>query len=232
MRHILWILAVILSVGLMACSKNNEQKSGEKAAGAQKSSAPERKLLTAEEIQAKIAEVKNAPDEPVQDDEVAVIETSMGTIVFQFYPDVAPKHCANFKKLANHGYYDNTLFHRVITGYLIQGGDILSADEDPANDGTGTPGYSLPAEFSNIHHGPGIVSMARKPTGPNTAGSQFFICLTDLPTLDGQYTVFGKVIEGMDVVNRIGSVKTGFKDRPLEDVVVYRVRVVKRDKVM
>ncbi len=232
MRHIFWILAVLLAAGLIACSKKDEQKRDQPAAESQQSSAAERKLLTADEIRAKIEEVKNAPDIPVEQDEVAVIETSMGTIVFEFFTDVAPKHSANFKKLANHGYYDNTLFHRVITGYLIQGGDILSADEDPANDGTGGPGYNLTAEFSDIHHGPGIVSMARKPTGPNTAGSQFFICLTDLPTLDGQYTVFGRVIKGMDVVNRIGSVKTGFKDRPLEDVIVYRARVVKRDQVM
>ncbi|MDD5582987.1 MAG: peptidylprolyl isomerase [Candidatus Marinimicrobia bacterium] len=152
--------------------------------------------------------------QPVKPDERAVIETPYGCIVIRFFPDVAPIHCANFKRLVNAGFYNGTTFHRVIPGFMIQGGDILSRDNNRYNDGTGGPGYTIPAEFNDIHHGPGIVSMARA-QDPNSAGSQFFICHKDAGFLDKQYTVFGEVIEGMDVVDKIANIERDKRDNPL-----------------
>ena len=126
---------------------------------------------------------------------VVVMETSMGTITIELWPDVAPKHCQSFVYLINKGFYDSLTFHRIVPGFVIQGGD-------PVGNGTGGPGYNVPAEFSNKPHEDGILSMARAQS-PNSAGSQFFICLGRLTNLDNQYTVFGKVIEGLDVVHNI-----------------------------
>jgi len=117
-------------------------------------------------------------------DSVAVIEVeydgkALGRIVFRFFPEAAPNHVAAFKKLAREGFYDGTTFHRVIPRFMIQGGDPNSKDDNRMNDGTGGPGYTLDAEFNNIPHSRGIVSMARSAAGPNTAGSQFFICVAD-----------------------------------------------------
>lgn len=131
----------------------------------------------------------------------AVLETSLGKITIEFYPDVAPNHVENFKKLARNGFYDQTTFHRVIPGFMIQGGDPNSKDADRSNDGQGGPGYTIAAEFSDIKHTRGIVSMARS-SDPNSAGSQFFIVVKDSDYLDGKYSVFGKVIEGMPVVDQ------------------------------
>lgn len=184
-------------------------------------------VLSREQIQAIKEKMRSLEPLPVEKDEVAVIETTMGKIVFKFFPDVAPIHCANFKKLANNGFYNGTTFHRVIPGFVIQGGDINSRDRDRDNDGTGDPGYHIPAEFSNKPHLKGTVSMARGPD-PNSAGSQFFICLKRLPHLDGQYSVFGQVIEGMEVVERIAQVPRDKRDNPIEKVVMKKVYVVKR----
>jgi len=139
--------------------------------------------------------------------EIAVITTDKGVIRFKFYPDEAPNHVASFIELALQGFYDGTKFHRVEPGFVIQGGDPLSKTDNPRV-GTGGPGYFLAAEFSGLQHLDGTVSMARA-QDPNSAGSQFFICLGPQPFLDGQYTVFGQVIEGMDVVRAIepGDVK-------------------------
>ena len=232
MRNFILFITIVGVVGFISCSKKNEDTQTSQSMTQEQPEPKVKRPLTSAEIQEKISAVRSLPAEPVAADEVAVIETSMGRIVFKFFPDVAPNHCANFKKLANFGFYDGTTFHRVIPGFMIQGGDILSADADPSNDGTGMPGYQIKAEFSDISHRRGIVSMARKPTGPHTAGSQFFICVADAPWLDGQYSVFGEVIEGMDVVDKIVSVPRDERDRPLEDVVVYRIRVIKQEELM
>ncbi len=144
--------------------------------------------------------------------EVAEIQTTQGTIKIEFFPGAAPRHVDSFIRLASSGFYDNTVFHRIVPDFVIQGGDPLSkslADKDRW--GTGGPGYSLPAEFNDIPHTRGIVSMARF-SDPNSAGSQFFIVLKDDPAiraaLDSQYTVFGRVIEGMDVVDKIAALRT------------------------
>jgi len=162
-------------------------------------------------------------------EEIAEIETQFGTIYVEFYPDVAPKTVENFKKLARSGFYDGTTFHRVVPRFVIQGGDPNSRDDDRSNDGQGGPGYAIPAEFSDSKHEPGVVSMARGPD-PNSAGSQFFICLQRLPHLDHKYTVFGKVFKGMDVVNKIAALKRDRGDNPI-DKVEMKVSLVKRQPV-
>lgn len=156
--------------------------------------------------------------------EKAVIETTLGTIELEFFPDVAPKHVENFKKLARQGFYDSTTFHRVIPGFMIQGGDPNSKDEDRSNDGTGGPGYSVDAEFNNRPHKRGILSMARS-SDPNSAGSQFFICVADANFLDGKYTVFGQVTKGMDVVDKIVAVPRDKRDNPLQKVIMKKVTI-------
>ncbi|MCF7805564.1 MAG: peptidylprolyl isomerase [Candidatus Marinimicrobia bacterium] len=205
--------------------------------------------------------VKNAPRPQVAENEVGVIETNHGTIVIRFFPDVAPKHTANFKMLAQEGYFDGTWFHRVIPGFMIQGGDILSRDGNPSNDGTGGPGFSIPAEFNRKPHYRGRLSMARS-RDPNSAGSQFFIVqnpkLTEdqiynaemrldyeypdsvvqkylekggYPGLDNQYTVFGEVIQGMDVVDKIANLPTDERDHPNEKAIMTNVYFTDRDNV-
>ena len=125
----------------------------------------------------------------------AVIEMDQGKIVIELYPEDAPEAVANFVKLAKKGYYDGLKFHRVVPGFVVQGGD-------PKGDGTGGPGYTIKDEFNSRKHLTGTVAMARTPA-PNSAGSQFYICLASQPALDGKYTVFGQVVEGMDVVMKI-----------------------------
>ena len=137
-------------------------------------------------------EEKKEPATMSEPKEVAVIKTSEGEMVAEFWPDVAPKTVENFKKLAKSGFYDGTAFHRVIKGFMIQGGDPLTKDESKQSRwGTGDPGYKIPAEFNKKSHERGVLSMARS-TDPNSAGSQFFICHGAPKFLDGQYTAFGK----------------------------------------
>jgi len=144
-------------------------------------------------------------------DEIAVIETAKGRIVLEFYEDVAPNHVANFKKLVREGFFDGTRFHRVIPGFVIQGGDPHTKDlAKRALWGTGGPDERVRAEFNSVPHKRGILSMARS-SDPHSAGSQFFVCVADVPSLDNQYTVFGNVVEGMDAVDAI--VQTPTTDR-------------------
>tara|TARA_B100001765_G_C19381969_1_gene283884 strand:+ start:71 stop:643 length:573 start_codon:yes stop_codon:yes gene_type:complete len=155
---------------------------------------------------------------------VAVIETDFGNIVIEFFPDKAPGHVENFIKLANDGYYDGTTFHRVIPGFMIQGGDPNTKSDDRSSHGQGGPGYTINAEFNDISHVRGIVSMART-NDPNSAGSQFFIVVSDSLFLDKQYTVFGKVVEGMDVADKIVNVPRDNLDNPNDKVVVKRISI-------
>jgi cyclophilin family peptidyl-prolyl cis-trans isomerase len=146
------------------------------------------------------------------------IETNHGTITAEMFADAAPKTAGNFMELAKKGYYDGVIFHRVIDGFMIQGGD-------PTGTGRGGPGYTIPDEFAPglQHTGEGIFSMAN--AGPNTGGSQFFITLAATPWLDGKHAIFGKVTDGIDVVRAIGKLKTGPGDRPVEEVVMEKVTV-------
>ena len=156
-------------------------------------------------------------DKPPADGEpVAVISTNLGDIVLKFFPDKAPNHVANFMKLAKANFYNETKFHRVIPGFMIQGGD---PNTKPGGDtigppGAGGPGYTINAEFNDVHHKKGILSMARS-QDPNSAGSQFFICVADADSLDNQYTAFGQVVSGQDVVDKIVSLPTGEKQQDM-----------------
>ena len=211
------VLSVIFSTGCKK-SQNTSTKGSEM-----------QEVLTPEQIAQWQEKLKTIEAVPVEAGEIGVIETNLGTIKFKFFTDAAPNHCANFKKLANSGFYDGTTFHRVIPGFMIQGGDINSRNDNPLDDGTGSPGYTINAEFSSIlKHKRGIVSMARKGNDINSAGSQFFIMVADYPSLDGQYSIFGEVIEGMDVADKIVSVQRNERDRPLENVYMKKVQVIKQ----
>ncbi len=178
----------------------------------------------------------NPPAQAQSPEQVAVIETTMGDMVIDFWPDVAPKTVANFKKLAGEGFYNGTAFHRIIQGFMIQGGDPLTKDPTAQDRyGTGGPGYQIDAEFNDRHHERGVISMARGPN-PNSAGSQFFICLAPQPALDHQYTAFGKLIKGDDVLEKIASVPVslnaqGEKSVPQTRVEIKQVRIVPKDSV-
>ncbi|HAB15080.1 MAG TPA: peptidylprolyl isomerase [Verrucomicrobiota bacterium] len=166
-------------------------------------------------------------------DEVAIIKTSQGELVLEFWTDVAPQTVANFKKLANQGFYDGTAFHRIVRGFMIQGGDPLSKDQSMENRwGTGDPGYKIKAEFNAKPHQRGVISMARS-SNPDSAGCQFFICLGDAAFLDRQYTAFGRLIRGDENLGRLGDVATrvasgGEKSRPVERQHVESIRIVER----
>jgi len=163
--------------------------------------------------------------------EVAVIKTSEGEMVIEFWPDVAPKTVENFKTLAKKGFYDGTCFHRVIKGFMIQGGDPLT--KDPAKEGlwgTGDPGYKIKAEFNDRKHVRGVISMARS-QHPDSAGCQFFICHGNPSSLDGQYTTFGKLIKGDDVLEKIASTATRPQDRPVKRMNIDSIKIVAADSV-
>jgi peptidyl-prolyl cis-trans isomerase B (cyclophilin B) len=163
--------------------------------------------------------------------EVGVITTSEGVMVVEFYPDVAPNHVANFEKLARAGFYDGTAFHRVIPGFMIQGGDPNTKDDNAKNTwGLGGPGYTVKAEFNSKHHARGILSMARS-QDPDSAGSQFFICHADAGNLDGQYTVFGNLVKGFDVLDKIAATPTEAPDRPINRVNVISIKIVPASSV-
>ncbi len=139
--------------------------------------------------------------------DIVLMETNFGIMEFKFYIDQAPQHANNFKKLANSGFYDKTIFHRIIPGFMAQGGDILTRDSNKENDGTGNPGWTINQEFNTINHEQGILSMARS-QDVNSAGSQFFICFDNAPHLNNKYTVFGKLITGFDVLKKIENLKS------------------------
>jgi peptidylprolyl isomerase len=155
----------------------------------------------------------------------AVFETNVGTIEIELFTEKMPITTQNFIDLAEKGFYEGTRFHRVISGFMIQGGDPLSKDTSKQNMwGTGDPGYKIKDEFDKtLSNAPGTIAMAN--AGPNTGGSQFFINLVNNNFLDSKHPVFGKVVKGMDVVEKIGSVKTGQADRPVEDVVIEKITI-------
>ena len=176
---------------------------------------------------------------PASANEVAVIKTTEGTMVAEFWPDVAPKTVENFKTLAKKGFYDGTAFHRIIKGFMIQGGDPLTTD--PAKEarwGTGGPGYNIKAEFNGRSHQRGVISMARS-ADPDSAGSQFFICDGDASGLDHQYTAFGKVIKGDEVLEKIANTPVTEnkydprreRSRPTERVEIKSIKIVPADSL-
>jgi len=182
------------------------------------------------------AEEKKETSPMSTSNEVAVIKTNEGEMVVQFWTDAAPDTIQNFKKLARQGFYDGSIFHRIVKGFMIQGGDPNS--KDPAKEssyGQGGPGYEIKAEFNNHSHDRGVISMARGPD-PDSAGSQFFICLAPVRRLDGQYTTFGKLIKGDDVLDKIGNTPVegnaqGEVSKPTKRVVIESVKIVPAESV-
>ena len=168
--------------------------------------------------------------------EVAVIKTTAGEMVIEFWVDVAPKTVENFKKLARQGFYDGTAFHRIVKNFMIQGGDPLTRDAQAEGRwGTGGPGYQIKAEFNNKSHVRGVISMARS-QHPDSAGSQFFICLADARFLDRQYTAFGQLIRGDEVLRVIGdtpvtSSNSGEQSKPTSRVGVENIKIIAADSV-
>jgi len=185
LRGSLLFLIAALFLTLIGCTQQAQQKSAER-----------------EELPEKKIESTTKEKTAVEDNRIAVIETNKGIIKFEFFTNDAPKTVENFVKLAKEGFYDGTKWHRVVPGFVIQGGDPNSKDDDPTNDGQGGPGYTIEAEFNDNPHLEGTVAMARS-QDPDSAGSQFYICLDAQPSLNGQYTVFGQVTEGLDVVHKI-----------------------------
>jgi peptidyl-prolyl cis-trans isomerase B (cyclophilin B) len=168
--------------------------------------------------------------------EIAVIKTSEGDMVVQFWNDAAPNTIENFKKLARSGFYDGTIFHRIVKGFMIQGGDPNSKDAGKESSyGEGGPGYKIKAEFNDHSHERGIISMARS-SDPDSAGSQFFICLAPVPRLDHEYTTFGKLIKGDDVLEKIGDTpatrnSTGEMSKPTKRVVIESIKIVPANSI-
>jgi peptidyl-prolyl cis-trans isomerase B (cyclophilin B) len=168
--------------------------------------------------------------------QVAVIKTSEGEMVVQFWADAAPNTIDNFKKLARQGFYDGTIFHRIVKGFMIQGGDPNSKDPAKENSyGEGGPGYNIKAEFNDHGHDRGVISMARGPD-PDSAGSQFFICLAPVHRLDHQYTTFGKLVKGDDMLEKIGDTPVtknsmGEPSKPTKRVVIESIKIVPADSV-
>ena len=173
---------------------------------------------------------------PSTQNEVAVFKTSEGEMVAEFWPDVAPNTVENFKKLAKQGFYDGTAFHRIIKGFMAQGGDPLTKDPSKeARWGTGDPGYKIKAEFNKKPHERGVLSMARS-ADPDSAGSQFFLCFGKVSQLDGQYTTFGKVIKGDEVLDKLANVSvtssgSGERSKPVNRVALESVKIVPADSV-
>ena len=160
----------------------------------------------------------------------AVFETARGQIVAELYPKEAPGTVANFEKLANGGFYDGTRFHRVIKDFVAQGGDPLSKDPKNPRVGTGGPGYTIKAEFNDRSHVRGVISMARS-QDPDSAGSQFFICHGNPAFLDRQYTAFGKLIKGDEVLEKIATTPTRPPDRPEKRMGIESIKIVPADSV-
>lgn len=156
----------------------------------------------------------------------AVIETKFGNIELKFYPDVAPNHVQNFIKLSKEGFYDGVIFHRVIPGFMIQGGDPNTKGTDKRTYGIGGPGHTVKAEFNNTSHKRGILSMARS-QDPDSAGSQFFIVVKDSSFLDNEYTAFGEVVNGIEAVDKIVSLPRDSSDLPNERVEM-KVKVIEQ----
>jgi peptidyl-prolyl cis-trans isomerase B (cyclophilin B) len=221
MKHasIIACLFVLAGVATVACSTADGQKS-------------------AADTSTPVSQTPSTPTPPTPDpqdskkkmQDVAVLETNLGEIEIAFLPDKAPGHVKNFQTLAKKGFYDGTKFHRVIPGFMIQGGDPNSKDKDRSNDGMGGPGFNIKAEFNDVSHVRGIVSMARS-NDPDSAGSQFFIVVKDSTFLDNKYTVFGKVVKGMDIADKIVNLAKDGNDNPLDanPAIIKSIKIVQKE---
>ena len=184
-------------------------------------------FLIAQFIHAQTVNKNFTPEEIKKMSETtAIIETKFGNIELRFFPDVAPNHVNNFIELSKKGFYDGTLFHRVIPNFMIQGGDPNTKSADRSKHGTGGPGHTVKAEFNNRLHKRGTLSMARS-AHPDSAGSQFFICVADAPFLNQKYTAFGEVISGMEVADKIVSQPRDKSDNPNEKIEM-KIKIVEK----
>ena len=190
-----WLLAGLLLLGSLGCGGSTADSNQAKA----------------DKMDTGVDAPKSTPERPI-----VVLDTDSGSMVIELYPDVAPITCDSILSLVNQKFYDGLTFHRIIPGFVLQGGD-------PKGDGTGDAGFRLPAEFSTRKHVEGSVSMARNMVDINSSGCQFFICLSALPNLDSSFNLFGKVIQGMDVAHKLEKVPTGPGDRPVDPVVIRRM---------
>jgi len=208
----IFVILILAGVILMGCG-NNEQKTDIET----KTKKDENKTETTQTQERK--DTLKEKDEKKSDSDLVLMETTMGDIKIKLFLEKAPITAGNFKELIEQGYFDGIIFHRVIDGFMIQGGD-------PTGTGTGGSPNTIPDEFGEglKHDKKGVLSMANR--GPNTGSSQFFITLVPTPHLDGKHAIFGEVIEGMDVVEKIGKVKTDARDKPLEDVVMEKVTMI------
>jgi cyclophilin family peptidyl-prolyl cis-trans isomerase len=210
------VIYALLAVAVAACrpanTANNETTAAQTETTTTTSSASATDATVPPATTSSAAAEENRPMSAYQN-KVAELHTSAGEIDIRFFPDVAPNHVKNFIDLAEKGFYNGTKFHRVIPGFMIQGGDPNTISGSPATWGTGGSGKNIAQEFNSISHKRGIVSMARS-NDPNSASSQFFIVVKDSTFLDNQYTVFGQVTKGMDIADKIVSAPTGSQDRP------------------
>jgi peptidyl-prolyl cis-trans isomerase B (cyclophilin B) len=240
MKTLCFSISLSLTLGLMAgCNQSikiedqsKKQPPTETKAGVKETNpAPKTAKLETNAPKPEPKETK-----PVNTNEVAVIKTAYGEMVIEFWPDVAPNTVENFKKLARQGFYDGTAFHRIVKGFMIQGGDPLTKDASKeAQWGTGDPGYKIRAEFNERSHQRGVVSMARS-ADPDSAGSQFFICLGDASFLDRKYTAFGKLLKGDEVLSKLGDVETvpsqsGEKSKPVQRQGVESIKIAPTDSI-
>ncbi len=201
----IFILSVVLVFFLFSCGKKEEAQTEKKV-----EEQPEQ-VTEAEEV------TKPISKEPIvrEKNPIVVMETNFGTIELELFWDKTPKTAENFLRLVISEFYDSLTFHRIVPDFVIQGGD-------PVGDGTGGPGYAIDFEKADTKHHKGSLAMARS-QDPNSAGCQFYICLKDLPQLDGSYVVFGKVVKGLDVVDKIAKVETDPRDMPKEKVIMTKV---------
>jgi cyclophilin family peptidyl-prolyl cis-trans isomerase len=221
------LLYGVLVLALAACSqtgKTGDTATAENTDSATTTSAATTDSSATDTTQPMTSAAKATQEKPMSDyqNKIAEVYTTAGQINLRFFPDVAPNHVKNFIDLAQQGFYSNTKFHRVIPGFMIQGGDPNTKSGDPMTWGTGGSDKNVKAEFNKISHKRGILSMARSQS-PDSASSQFFIVVKDSTFLDNQYTVFGEVTEGMDVADKIVNAPKGANDRPNSPVSITKI---------
>ena len=245
MKSILFSLLLAMSVCALTSGCQDDKKAAapdaakEEKKDATPAPAPDAKAAAVAEVKPAAAEVKTEAKPAGVVKEVAVIKTSAGEMVAEFWPEVAPKTVENFKTLAKKGFYDGTAFHRIIKGFMVQGGDPNTKDTSKESSfGTGSPGYMINAEFNDRLHVKGVLSMARG-GDPNSAGCQFFVVLAPAPFLDHQYTTFGKLIKGEDVLEKLGETPVkanpydprGEMSWPIQRVSVESIKIVPADSI-
>jgi cyclophilin family peptidyl-prolyl cis-trans isomerase len=223
--HLKNVIYALLAIAVVSCTPastaNNETTATQTQTNTTTTSASATEATIPPPATPATAAEENRPMSQYEN-KVAELHTSSGEIDIRFFPDVAPNHVKNFIDLAEKGFYNGTKFHRVIPGFMIQGGDPNTVSGSPSTWGTGGSGKNIPAEFNTVSHKRGIVSMARS-NDPNSASSQFFIVTSDSTFLDRQYTVFGQVTKGMDVADKIVNAPKGAQDRPNNPTTIEKI---------